>query len=99
FGSAAIYEIPDGPAAAVPDGGEAVPTLWSAQGAIVAVGAARTVGRVLFEMDDRSWVDRPSVWTSHDGKAWTALDAEASLADATLGLYRDPRSGRGEVRL
>jgi len=26
------------------------------------------------------------------------MEAEASLADATLSLYRDPRAGRGEVR-
>jgi hypothetical protein len=98
FDSAIVYGIPDGPAATVPDDAEPVPTLWSAEGAIVALGGLRTVGRVVFELDDRPWVDRPAVWASRDGAAWTAIDAEASLADATLALYRDPRSGRGQVR-
>jgi hypothetical protein len=30
--------------------------------------------------------------------AWTAVPARASLADATLSLYGDPRTGRGELR-
>ena len=29
---------------------------------------------------------------------WEPVDAQASLADATLSLYRDPRHARGEVR-
>ena len=35
---------------------------------------------------------------SIDKKAWTSVDATASLADATLSLMKDPRHGLGEVR-
>ncbi len=40
----------------------------------------------------------PGVEASLDGVAWEPVEARASLADATLSLYRDPRHGRGEVR-
>ncbi len=33
-----------------------------------------------------------------DGATFEPVAAGASLADATLSLYRDPRHGRGEVR-
>ena len=40
----------------------------------------------------------PRVEASVDGVEWEPLEARASLADATLSLYRDPRHARGEVR-
>jgi hypothetical protein len=98
FGADRVYEVTPGDTAAVPAPAGPCPTLWSARGAVIDLGEARPVGRVVFEMDDRPWVDRPAVEVSTDGTTWTAVEAQASLADATLALYRDPRHGRGEVR-
>jgi hypothetical protein len=55
------------------------------------------VARLVFELDERPWIASPVVHASRDGEAWVALEAHASLADATLTLYRDPRHGRGAV--
>jgi hypothetical protein len=49
-------------------------------------------------LSDAEWVENPLVETSADGLAWTPVEATASLADATLSLYRSPTGGRGEVR-
>ena len=54
--------------------------------------------RVVFEIGDGEWVSRPRVRVSVDGRDWEDVAAEASLPDAVLSLYRDPRTGRGEVR-
>jgi hypothetical protein len=54
---------------------------------------------VAFELSDAPWVERPTVEASADGLTWEAIEATASLADATLSLYHDPRHGRGELRL
>ena len=43
-------------------------------------------------------IAEPGVSLSDDGRTWAAVPGRASLADATLSLYRDPRRGRGEVR-
>ena len=59
---------------------------------------ARTIGRVAFELSDAPWIARPAVEVSLDGVTWAPVEARASLADATLSLYRDPLRGRGEVR-
>jgi hypothetical protein len=56
------------------------------------------VGRVVFETSDAPWLERPLVELSLDGVNWNAVDASASLADATLALTRDPRHGLAEVR-
>ena len=58
----------------------------------------RPVGRVVFELSDAPWIAHPAVEVSHDGLTWVPVDARASLADATLSLYRDPLRARGEVR-
>jgi PA14 domain-containing protein len=97
LGSERVYEVPPGDGAAVPVAGAGAPTLWSPEGARLDLGEPRVVGRVGFELDDRPWVARPRVEASMDGVVWAVLDARASLADATLALYRDPRHGRGEV--
>jgi hypothetical protein len=99
FGADRVYDVTPGATAAVPAAALPSATLWSARGAVIDLGETRAVGRIVFEVDDRPWVDRPSVEVSTDGTSWTAVDAQASLADATLALYRDPRHGRGEVRL
>ncbi|HSD26521.1 MAG TPA: hypothetical protein VLL75_04410, partial [Vicinamibacteria bacterium] len=67
-------------------------------GAVIALPEPRAVGRVDFELSDEPWVARPTVEVSRDGVVFEPVEAWASLADATLSLYRDPRRGRGEVR-
>ncbi len=94
-----IGEVPPGPAAAVVQAGEAVPALWTSDGIVVVLPEPRVVGRVVFELSDAEWVARPVVDTSEDGLAWRRVEATASLADATLSLYHDPRGARGELRL
>jgi hypothetical protein len=99
FGTDRVYEVPPGDVAAVPVAqGPASPTVWTTDAVIVDLGEARAASRVLFELDDRPWLDRPTLSASVDGVSWTPLETRASLADATLALYRDPRHGRGEVR-
>jgi hypothetical protein len=97
-GGALVYEVPPGEPAAAPAAGEPVATMWTAEGTVVDLGATRSVGGLAFELDDRPWLDRPSVEMSVDGSSWVRLDATASLADATLALYRDPRHGGAAVR-
>jgi hypothetical protein len=92
-----VYEVPSGPVAAVPEPGEAVPTVWTPAGVIADLGAPRPVTSVVFEVSDAPWVDAPAVSVSSDGTSWTPVAARASLADATLSLLRDPRHGAGEV--
>jgi hypothetical protein len=98
LGRERIYAVPPGDLAAVSDEGVAAPTVWSADGIVLDLGEPRGVGGVVFEVDDRPWLDAPAVSFSTDGLRWTAVSAAASLADATLALYRDPRHGRGAVR-
>ncbi len=98
FGAERVFEVPPGATALGVDPGDPVATRWSAGGAIIALGAPRVVERVVFEVSDAPWLAAPRVEVSLDGVAWEALQTEASLADATLSLYRDPRHARGEVR-
>jgi hypothetical protein len=97
-GGERVLEVTSGPAAAVVAGGDPVATGWTPSGLVIAVAEPRTIGRVAFELSDAPWVARPSVEASLDGTSWEPVEATASLADATLSLYRDPRHGRGEVR-
>jgi hypothetical protein len=92
-----VYEVPSGPAAAVPRPGEAVATVWTAASVIADLGSPRPVESVVFELSDATWADAPAVEVSTDGVSWTPVAARASLADATLSLLRDPRHGVGEV--
>ena len=67
--------------------------------AVVDLGEeARPVHGIVFTVGDGAWPDDASVEVSLDGETWESIDAHASLADATLSLYRDPRQGRGAVR-
>jgi hypothetical protein len=93
-----VLELLAGPVAQVVAPGDAVATRWSPRGLVLALGEPRRIERVLFELSDAPWVARPLVEASLDGVGWEALDASASLADATLSLYRDPKHARGEVR-
>jgi len=93
-----VLELADGPLAAVVEPGEAVATRWSPAGVELSLAEPATVEAVRFELSDAPWLSQPSVEVSLDGVRWERLEGSASLADATLSLYRDPRHGRGEVR-
>lgn len=99
FGATSVYEVPPGAAAAVPGPAPAAAVLWGPLGATLDLQAEREVGRVVFEVGDAAWIARPRAWLSSDGVDWREVAAEASLADATLALYGDPRHGKGELRL
>jgi len=92
-----VFDVPAGPAASVVAPGEAAPTRWTAGHAIVDLGEVRPATGIVFEVGDGPWPRRPSVQVSDDGLEWEEVEATASLADATLSLYRDPRGGRGAV--
>jgi hypothetical protein len=98
FAQERVLELDDGPRAAVVRPGDAVATRWSPTEVLLTLAEPRRVGRVAFELSDAEWLARPSVFASLDGVTWEALPAEASLADATLSLYREPQHARGEVR-
>jgi hypothetical protein len=98
FGDERILEVPPGPTAVALPAGTPAATLWTGEGASLDLGEVKRVSRLTFEMDDRPWIARPLVAVSVDGVAWEAVDAAASLADATLDLMHDPRHGRGAVR-
>lgn len=98
FGEERILEVTQGPKASVVRPGEPAPTRWTPLAATVDLGSPRPVSGVVFELDDGPWPEHPRVEASHDGLSWDHVEAEASLADATLSLYRDPRHGRGAVR-
>jgi len=98
FEHEAIVEIGDGPRASVVTAGDAVPTRFGPGGILLALKEPRRVGRIAFELSDDPWLARPRVEASLDGDRWQTLDAGASLADATLSLYGDPRRARGEIR-
>lgn len=99
FGEERIYEVPGGElATAAADLAERpVATLWTAEGASADLGQPAFVCCLSFELDDRPWLARPRVEVSEDGRQWSRVEGVASLAEATLALYRDPRHGRGEV--
>jgi len=98
FGGERVFEVPPGPRAAPVDAGEPVPTLWTGAGALVDLGAPRRLSGLVFELADGPWVEAPRLQRSLDGQTWDDVAATASLADATLSLYRDPRRGRGALR-
>jgi hypothetical protein len=98
FGRERVMEVEDGPRAEVVRAGDAVATCWSPAGLLLTLPEPRRLGRVAFELSDAPWLARPRVEVSDDGASWEALEASASLADATLSLYRDPQHARGELR-
>jgi PA14 domain len=98
FARERVLELEEGAAARVVAAGEPVPTRFSPDWTVLTLPEGRRVGRVAFELSDAAWLAQPSVEASLDGTSWERLAARASLADATLSLYRDPRHARGELR-
>ena len=97
FGEDRVYGVPAGEAARVVRPGTTAVSLWAASAVVVDLAAPGTVSRVQFTLDERPWVERPTLEVSLDGVSWERVEAEASLADATLSLYADPRRALGEV--
>jgi hypothetical protein len=93
-----VYEVPPGDAARGVERGEPVATRWDAAGIVADLGRARSVSGATFEIADAEWVSRPVVRVSTNGSDWEEVPAEASLPDAVLALYRDPRAARAAVR-
>jgi PA14 domain len=98
FDTQAIGQVESGPVASVVAAGDPVATRWSQGRLFLTLAETRPVGRVAFELSDAPWISAPPVFVSLDGATWTPVAATASLADAVLSLYRDPKHGRGEVR-
>jgi len=92
-----ILEVPPGLEANVVQPGSAAPALWTPEGVELDLGRSTPVSRVSFELSDASWISRPGLEVSADGRSWQAWPASASLADATLSSMRDPRHVRGEL--
>jgi hypothetical protein len=90
--------VPPGEAASVPAPAPAAATLWRRDAILLDLGSVQAVGRLVFEIGDAPWLERPRVEVSRDGVAWTAVDARASLADAALALTQDPSHALGAVR-
>ena len=97
LGQERILEVPPGPEAKAVPPGSATPALWTPEGVELDLGRSIPVSRVSFELSDASWIARPRLEVSADGRAWEAWPAAASLADATLSSMRDPRHARGEL--
>jgi hypothetical protein len=97
-GGLTLHALPPGPVARAPRAATLRPTRWQRGAALLDLGAILEVSRVTFETSDAPWVAAPRVEVSSDGRRWRAIEARASLADATLALYRDPRRGLGELR-
>jgi hypothetical protein len=93
-----VDAVDPGPQAAAVRPGDPVATRWTPSGLVLTLSEPREISRVAFELSDAPWVDRPRVEASLDGATFEPVEAGASLADATVSLYRDPRHGRGEVR-
>jgi hypothetical protein len=98
FGSERVHAVPGGEAAHAVGHGDAAPTRWGSEGVVVDLGSPRPVEAVVFGVGDGEWVSRPRVRASLDGRAWDDVAAFASLADAAVSLYQDPRAGLGEIR-
>jgi hypothetical protein len=99
FADERVYVVTPGEAARVVAGATPAATLWTGDGLLLDLGSVVEVRRVTFELSEAPWISRPWVEVSPDGRSWAAVQAEASLADATLSLMRDPRHGDGELRL
>ncbi len=93
-----VLELEPGPKAAVVSPAEPAATCWSPSGIVLSLPEARRIGRIAFALSDAAWMAHAPLEASLDGASWEPFEATASLADATLSLYQDPRVGRGELR-
>jgi hypothetical protein len=98
FGEDRVYAIEEGPEAEMVVPSRPAVSLWAGPAALVDLGAERVVSEIVFQISEAPWVERPLLTVSADGMSWSAVRGEASLADATLSLYRDPRRALGRVR-
>lgn len=98
FGEERIYDVPAGDSARTVAIGAPVAVLVGRDGVTLDLGRAALARRIVFEPDDRSWIEHPTIFASDDGARWTAVEATADLADATLSLMRDPRHGLADIR-
>ena len=93
-----MLEVTAGPAAAVVEAGDPRGDALHAGGIVVVLAGAAAGRPGRLRALGRAVGRAPAVEVSLDGTTWEPVEATASLADATLSLYRDPRHGRGEVR-
>jgi hypothetical protein len=93
-----VYEVNPGDEARVILPGAPLVARATPQGTIVDLIRERRIDRLVFSLEHDPWITAPRLAHSLDGEAWTEIDASASLADATLSLYRRPRQGYGEIR-
>src|SRR5262249_9500344 len=78
FERARVLEVVDGPRAAVVAPATPVATRFAQDAITLELAEVRRVARIAFVLDDRPWLERPSVLVTADGAAWEPLDAVAS---------------------
>jgi len=98
FETELVLDIDAGARARAVAAAEPVATRFTAAGIELELGEPRRAGRIAFELSDAAWLAEPRLEASLDGERFEPVAARASLADATLSLYRDPRHARGEIR-
>jgi hypothetical protein len=98
FDRVRVYEVSPGDEARVILPGAPLFSRVTTQGTIVDLKSDREIDRLAFALENDPWIAAPRLACSLDGESWREVNACASLADATLSLYRDPRQGYGEIR-
>ena len=93
-----VLAVAEGEKARAVDAAQPVATRFTAAGILLELAEPRRIGRIAFELSDGAWLAEPRVEASQDGESYEPVTARASLADATLSLYLDPRRARGEIR-
>ncbi|MBN2369489.1 MAG: hypothetical protein JXO72_03295 [Vicinamibacteria bacterium] len=98
FDHVRIYEVGPGDEAQAIYPGAPLSARATPQGDVVDLGSDRMIDRIVFALENDPWMVAPRLAHSLDGVSWNETEGRASLADATLSLYRDPRQGYGEIR-
>jgi hypothetical protein len=99
FATERVLEVAEGPSARGVEAAQPVATRFGAAGTLLELAEPRRIARIAFELSDAAWLAEPRVEASPDGERYEPVAARASLADATLSLYLDPRHARGEIRI